>query len=523
MVRGAEADGVLVFNSRASSDFVIVAEGEEIFTHRSVLMSQSPFLRKFLQGDPSCTRINANNAKKEAMQVVIGALYTIPTDLSPYSDDAKLTLVEKSLQWGAVTVGLGGSAPQHSVPVLVSAWEICLHFQLHVVGHYVVTKLLLPLVTKSNVLRCLKPVMKHRHSSSDAEAVYQWCLDNELLPPELDTAEAAAEWHALQSKFPFLADAVCRSETPRDVVSGAAPARKVEEGENNAARGDHSSRPRSKESSPPQSLASSSGVKAATLRHDSEEAQVVLSRSRSVPTNNVPASSESSVTRSTSPSVSPQRERIRERFAQSQHQLESKMYSELQENVDRAIAEEIEHEKRLLKQEELEYESWLRTMTSDNNALQQQLANLETEDSAVRELVAHCETLDVRARELDLQLSEMNDVHDRLESALRENEEYLRSTVVYLPSAANAVDELSMKMQRWSAAVESLAVGGTLQQVRQEIVSYAAVLRDEKDTALRAIESERRIESALEEHIRREREMSVKLQSMLDAHVGSVK
>lgn len=244
------ASPVLRFNDRHTADFTVVSENQEIYVHRSIMMSQSPFLRRFLTEDPTCTRINANNAKHAAMKAVLGALYIIPLDLSSYTPELRVSIVQQALKLHDSTTAPssrapsvnaspssgGGDAPPPLQPfsgwdshaanfdIVLSAWEIGLHFQLAHVAHYVMSQLLLPLLDRRNVVRCLKGALKHQQSSPDAQAVLEWCTDNKLLPPDLDTPETIATWETLCNKYPYLRDIGNASQIGDDALLNASSA-----------------------------------------------------------------------------------------------------------------------------------------------------------------------------------------------------------------------------------------------------------------------------------------------------------
>ena len=173
------SNSALRFNDSRTSDFIVVAEGKEFFVHRSVIRLHSPYLREFLDGDPHCTRINANNARYDAMKIVLASMYddATPADFGFWSRD---------------------------FGVILSTWEIAMHFALVDIAQAALP-ILLGLLDRSNVLRAIKGALKHPQSPPSKQ-ILQKCMT--FLPPLLDTAEAVAAWDALQQQHPFLAAVV---------------------------------------------------------------------------------------------------------------------------------------------------------------------------------------------------------------------------------------------------------------------------------------------------------------------------
>jgi chromosome segregation ATPase len=176
--------GPLRFNDPATSDFIIAAEGKELHVHKSVLTSKSPFLKKFLTADPTCARINANNAKYPAMMTVLRSLYETP---------------ETGKEFGAY---------HYNADIIASIWEIAMHFQLPDIAT-VATARLLQLLDHGCTFRVLQATFKHA-SSSNAKAL-QRHIATAYLPPTL-LPEQQGAWAIMCSAHPWLREASLAAE-----------------------------------------------------------------------------------------------------------------------------------------------------------------------------------------------------------------------------------------------------------------------------------------------------------------------
>lgn len=195
------------YNDRSSADFVVACEGRELAVHREVLMTASPFLKKFLADDPTCARINANNAMHAAMDIVLRAIYENPEP------------------------GREFRAYHYNTAVITSVWEIAMHFRIETMAA-VATARLIQLVNRETCLRVLMATVKH--PMSHLAKSLQRHIAQHALPPTMHTDTDAAQWRRLVADHEWLRDAVDAaemSETHRSVstasnaAAGAAPVR----------------------------------------------------------------------------------------------------------------------------------------------------------------------------------------------------------------------------------------------------------------------------------------------------------
>lgn len=184
-----------VLGDTSTSDFTIVAEQREIPVHRSVLTRTSPFLNSFLTSDTSCTRINANNAKHEAMLIVLAIMYAAGT---PQAEVISST----------TGPSFAFANSRYDFSIILSAWEIGMHFQLSEVASSAV-KLLLPLLSKYTCVRALRSCLKH---PKDEGANHIKEVAATFLPPLQDTEDQRADWRVLKEKYPIVVQLAAEQE-----------------------------------------------------------------------------------------------------------------------------------------------------------------------------------------------------------------------------------------------------------------------------------------------------------------------
>lgn len=517
-------------------------------------MSQSPFLRRFLSNDPTCTRINANNAKHAAMKAVMGALYIIPLDLTSYTPELRASIVQQALRLhenaptSSRTASLNtsssaagateppqpshdGSTTEHSwdaqasnFDIVLSAWEIALHFQLAHISHYVMSQLLLPLLDRRNVVRCLKGALKHQNNAPDAQAVLEWCTDNHLLPPDLDTSEAIAEWETLCTKYVWLRDVGGASQIGLDDVTSPVlsppSARRhhrehndnVEEEEGVVGGGaslDANQQPHTSplldrtdtfrpSSTTPyvtqlhsRSVSESGGAAVGPPNYfqplsSTPSARTPVPDKYSVPQRQStplhrhidtvvpsPAGVMSSSTATPQPTrsgsssvhddVSPQRQQMMYLSDRAQRHLHEQSMAHEQELADEAMMAELDRERELLRIEEEEFQLQSQQWKSEIEHLTKLLQDLEKEDLDVVESQAALDKIEAQAKEAEVQLSELRRTRSEAEEALKENDAYLRNTSGYLPAAAAAEQELSGKVDELASWVsKTVPIVGSL-------------------------------------------------------------
>jgi hypothetical protein len=180
------------FNDAVTGDFVIACENREIHVHKAIIVARSPFLRRFLTADPSCARINANNAKYHAMVIVLHGFYEAPTTGNEFG------------------------AYHFDVPVITSIWEIAMHFQIPELAT-LATARLLQLVDRSTAFRVLQATMKHP-TSNNAKALQRHIVSATCLPPQL-TADEQAPWQVMLSDHAWLKEAVVDIESTQSQQS----------------------------------------------------------------------------------------------------------------------------------------------------------------------------------------------------------------------------------------------------------------------------------------------------------------
>jgi len=152
-------------------DLVVVAEGRELFVHKTVLTEASSFFRELLKTDPKCTRINANNARYDSMVLALRTCYP------PQPKHIFNTIIEYS--------------------TILSAWEIGVHFALSKLANEAVPLLLLG-IDRGNVVSVLRACLKHPRDAG-AVKLREACMA--FLPPQ---DEQRAEWVQLVARYPQL-------------------------------------------------------------------------------------------------------------------------------------------------------------------------------------------------------------------------------------------------------------------------------------------------------------------------------
>ena len=189
------------YDDRSTADFTFVVEGRDIFVHKSALHQGSPFLSRFLSEDPLCSRIHTTNAKYAAMDIVLRAMYANPSAQHVFG------------------------VHEHNATVVLSAWEIAMHFEMPHMSNAATTRLI-AIASRIHSVALLKAAIKYDRggagmaSSSTttttetqdwqtqcSRALSRHCIST-LMPPQLTTDEDMKEWTALLAKYPSLAGRV---------------------------------------------------------------------------------------------------------------------------------------------------------------------------------------------------------------------------------------------------------------------------------------------------------------------------
>ena len=512
---------VLAVNDERSADFVIVAEGKEILSHRSVLMAQSPFLRKFLDQDPTCTRINANNAKHESMMIALRAIYAM------YNRQDR----------NGVRLGQFFSNSRYDFSVLLSVWEISMHFKLVDVAAEVVP-LILPLLSRYTAVRALRSCLKH---PSDDGALHIKAESLRLIPPLLDTEEQREEWTALLGKYPFLvplSEVRERSRSPS--LGGAqhqhrpgldrtpfhpqpdAPSGRFQAptplGPDTTFPGSGRFEVRNLTGDPP------SVVNRFAFENDEDEEYRRRGRSGSAGAR-PPMVSPYHGEQEASPSIQ-QRKSFVESSPQPPQVSLVRGHVERYAPIDQSIHASITLEPKRRRVQQLKAE-----LESLRNEYRDGLTQWKDEEMSMNNVLEHLEEQDVDVRKLTEELSDqlrkneehsasLERAHEEIEGhlkAIAENEQYISSALLYVPAAKDAQVTLSRQLDSGRFQSRDGGEAGTRISLLQSLL---AELKSEKRDAQSKLQEEQNTRRSLEHLVQTEKEKTAALRRKLAAMSG---
>ena len=462
---------MLTFNDPATCDFAFVAEGKEVLVHRQVIVSQSAFFREFLQGDPTCTRINANNALFDAMNAVMASLYQLG-QLNQLEDE---------------------SNPRHSFAVLLSAWEISTHFQLSRQCS-IILPLVLRRVDRSNVVRAMKAALKQLQASSSrqrgvdegAMKLRDVCLEH--LPPLITSEQQEAEWQDLLTKHRWLSQA--NSSAAKKTTLPASPAATTfpaASAQLPLARGNNYPQPAA--------LVEQVNEAVRSARSAIEElralrsANGVNSVNSSYSVGELPLDHQQHAAPSSSSAIAKLNPSLVE------VNWRSSTFTDDPPPPPSAVAEPAAIH------EEAELHHWLeqwnnlvaaaaesrQRRASEEAALRQRLEHAFTDDVDLVELQEKLDLTQQQILEIQQQSARQRNEVDLLEKEIAEGQQYTASTQVYIPAAQAAKEELLERIastKAWLAA-QPLQSPQTPVVLRRSLAAFATELRDKKSQAQR--------------------------------------